>query len=180
MCYSFRYCTRYALCHVACASRCVICCVSAAITNMSHNFFSSPTPTRTFRKSPHGATRSCVVYSTYPCQVRTLGKYRVGADLACLSRRHGFAGFKRRERERGMYVSAYNYFVTLQRRSWRAPKVDTSETSYRGSGSRRRRAERTKKTNVWVKLHHIALLCGVLSSRQEDGKTESQAAVKAW
>lgn len=102
MCYSFRYCTRYALCHVACASRCVICCVSAAITNMSHNFFSSPTPTRTFRKSPHGATRSCVVYSTYPCQVRTLGKYRVGADLACLSRRRGFAGFKRRERERGM------------------------------------------------------------------------------
>lgn len=179
MCYSFRYCTRYALCHVACASRGVICCVSAVITNMSHNFFFLLQPTRLFGKSPHDATRSCVVYYTYPCRVRTLGKYRVGADLACLSRRHGFAGFKRRERERGMYISAYNnYSVTLQRRSWRAPKVDTPKTCYRGS--RRRRAERTKKTNVRVKLHHIALLCGVLSSRQEVGKTETQAAVKAW
>ena len=145
MCYSFRYCTRYALCHVACASRCVICCVSAVITNMSHNFFSSPTPTRTFRKSPHGATESCVVYTTHPCQVRTLGKYRVGADLACLSRRHGFAGFKRRERERGMYVSAYNYSVTLQRRSWRAPKVDIPRKPATGATRHSKRHERTEK-----------------------------------
>ena len=64
----------------------------------------------------------------------------------------------------------------------RAKSRQPSKTCYRGYQTFERQ-KRTKKTNVWVKLHHIALLCGVLSSRPEVGstaRTEIQAALKAW
>lgn len=65
----------------------------------------------------------------------------------------------------------------------RAKSRHTSQTCYRGYQAFEAAQKEREKTNVWVKLHHVALLCGVLSSRQEVGstaRTEIQAALKAW
>ena len=65
----------------------------------------------------------------------------------------------------------------------RAKSRHTLQTCYRGYQAFEAAQKEREKTNVWVKLHHIALLCGVLSSRQEVGSTASteiQAALKAW
>ena len=49
----------------------------------------------------------------------------------------------------------------------RAKSRHTLQTCYRGYQAFEAAQKEREKTNVWVKLHHIALLCGVLSSRQE-------------
>ena len=70
------------------STRCDLLRKCRAYTNMSHLFFFFDlysTHTRHFLVVP----RDREPYSIHPCRVRTLCKNSAGADLACMSRRHG-------------------------------------------------------------------------------------------